>query len=805
MRLLTMLCCCLLLTNIQLKAQSSGRDYHGQVITAPKTPVPYASVVLLSAVDSSRIKGAVADNEGYFTIRDIPALPALLRVTAMGYESRYITLTDISKQQQLLLEARMEKEVVITGNTRKPLVNIRPDGIVMNVASSINATGLNLIDLLRKAPGVMVSGEDKITVSGKSGILVYIDGVQINLSGADLADYLKGIPSDNIATIQIVTTPGARFDAAGNAGIILIKTKKLTQPGFNGNVAITAGIGNYYPKFNGSASFNYKTGKFNTYGSFSNINSLNRYSRHNVREQETNQQLVSFDQQWNNRNRRNSYNYKIGTDYSINAESTVGISLDGNINRNGFDATSQTLIYQQSPQLPDSTLIARNVTHFRPYNNTLSGSYTYLDTTGRELAITASYGANKKAADAWLPNTYFHPDGTPGYSTAFTNQHRANYTFGAARADYRQKLGLGNLETGIKFSDVQSDNDMRFYSIQADQHLPDTGRTNRFLYKEIITAGYFSYSFKLKRFSFVLGLRGEHTAGNGQLYSLKGNQLQAVDTAFFNLFPNILTTWKFHPQHNVSLSYNRRIDRPTYLSLNPFLFVMDELSYETGNPFLRPMFSDNLKLIWIYQEKYSAAISYSATHDMILEYADTLYGGRTFNTYVNVPYKHQVSLDLNASKNITSFWQAACGLNAFYMEVSNIHQAKNTSAIHRFTWTAYLNNSFSLPRKWSIELYGFYNAPFLDIPALVTSNCALDIGIQKKLLQDAGVFKLTVSDIFNGLNYDATRNYGGLSYRNISHWENRVLRLSFSYRFGNKNMKSPESRDSGAKDVKNRM
>jgi len=693
--------------------------------------------------------------------------------------------------------------VEVIANVKRPPIQIKADKIVVNVAGSINSTGLSVIEILRKAPGVRIVGEDNIMLNGKSGLLLYLDGNLINLKGKDLADFLSSMPSSNIESIEIILNPSSKYDASGNAGIISVKTMKNTNLGFNGNASLNSAFSNYMPKYSSALNLNYRSKALNIYGNYNYFHNDNRFRMDYFRRQEVRNNPVTFDQKYENKSTAEGHDYKGGIDFFLSAKSTVGVMVEGNTGNGSALLNANTYISGANNHL-DSLLTAKNDIRRNNNRNTYTLNYNYNDTLGREFNVTGNYGKFNKYSDSHQQNIYLNPQGDETSKAIYYNQTATNIDIVSAMINYKQRLWNGYLETGMKYSRVKSENDLQYFNQITGTFIPDTNRTNQFLYKEDIAAAYLNYNFTLQSWSFQLGVRSEYTSSKGELESLVNVLKQSNDTIYFNLFPNIMITYAINKQHSLCLIYNRRIDRPAYQDLNPFEFVMDELSYVKGNPFLRPQFEDNLKLSYIYRQRYSTSISYANTHDFILNYRDTLAGGKTFATPINVTSMRTFSADLSARLNVTDWWEAYCGLNGFYQEIKGI--GKNTSAgLSQKTWSLHANNTFNLPYKWSAELSGYYNAAFLDVPAIVSPQWSLDAGIQKKLLKDAMVVKLSISDLFNSLEYRLKRDFGGLYYRSRSKWESQQVRLTINYKLGNKKLKDPDNRDNGLKDFKNRI
>lgn len=788
--------------HLQIKGQVSGHD---------NNPVSFASIVLLAAKDSSIVETAIADEDGRFIIKKLPEGKYIVCIVCLGYNNKYYPAIDMQigddflDNMQLIMDEKIEMidEIEVTATMKRPPIQINTDKVTINVANSINSTGLSAIEILRKSPGVRIIGEDNIMLNGKTGLLLYLDGNQVNLKGNDLADFLRSMPSSNIETIEIILNPSSKYDAAGNAGIISIKTKKNINLNFNGDISLNSEFNNYKPKYGGAFNLNYGSKMFNVYGNYNYFHNNTRVTMDYFRKQEVQNNLIAYDQKYKNKTDNEGHNYKGGIDFFLSSANTIGIVIEGNTGNGNAFLNSNTYISDVNSHL-DSLLLAKNNIRRNNNRNTYTFNYNYSDTLGREFNAIGNYGKFKKSSNSYQPNIYLDSQGNETSKATYYNETATDINITSAMFNYKQPLWKGTFETGIKCSHVETKNDLQYFNQAASITIPDTSRTNQFLYKENIVAAYSNYTFTLQSWSFQLGVRSEYTSSKGKLESLTNVNKQSADTSYFSLFPNVMITYAINNKHSLYLTYNKRIDRPAYESLNPFEFVMDELSYVKGNPFLKPQLTKSIKLSYGYQQQYLASFSYANTNDFILNYRDTLSGGKTFETPTNVTSMHIFAIDLSARINVTNWWELYGGINGLHQKIRGVGRIKSTNLYHN-TWSFYANNSFNLPYKWRGEISGYYNAAFMDVPAIVSPQWSIDVGIQKRLLKDALVVKLSISDLFNTLEYRLKRDFGGLYYQNHSKWVSQQLRLTFSYKFGNIKLKGPKNRENGLKDLRNRI
>jgi hypothetical protein len=787
-----------------VKGQGVAGRIAGRIIDQEKHPVPFISVALLNEKDSTLVKAAVADEQGKYSFEGIPGGHYMIVSTGIGYRENVYKLPAYNGTESvqvpdisLLKSERMLKETVISG--KKPLVQMKADRTILNVAGSINATGSNALELMRKAPGVRVSGDESITVNGKNGLMIYLDGKPTNLSGKDLMDFLKSIPSTSIQSIEIISNPSAKYDAAGNSGIIDIKTKKNANLGLNVSATINANFGSYNPKYDGSLSLNYRGRKYNVYGDYNYFNNNNRTRFNFLKKQSDNGEPITLDQQFINYTHARGHNYKAGVDFFLSPKSTIGVIMNGNNNKGDVFGDSKADISDAGSH--GQRLISTNTQQQKNNWMNYNVNYHFTDTTGREFSMDGDYGTYTVRANSYQPN-YYYQGGTETDRKIYNSYTSSDIEIASFKADYQQRLLGGNISVGAKFSSVKSDNGVSFFNVIDDVNQPDTGRTNQFVYREKIAAAYLMYNLKLKKWEMQAGVRGEHTAAEGTLTTLSKSLVQAVDTSYFNLFPSATVTYNFNDESSLGIAYSKRIDRPNYRSLNPFEFVLDELTYSKGNPFLRPQYTNTIKLSQNYR-KLNVSVSYSNNKDYMMSFIDTIDGRKSYETRINMYYQKLYDLNIFYQLPVAKWWDADFNLYYYYEDIKGL-AGKNILHRTQNSYSLSTNHTFRLPHKWTMELSAFYNSRSLWGAFIVDPQWTVDAGVQKKILKDAGIIKLSVSDIFNSLQLSNVRDFGGYYIKSDRTWETTQLRLSFSYKFGNLKLQGPRNRDTGVEEEERR-
>jgi iron complex outermembrane recepter protein len=454
-----------LLSALTLVNVSFGQNITGIVKDQDQKPLEKSSVSLLKAKDSTLVKMDATDKNGKYAFVNIPDASYLVMATNVGYANAYSKPFTLNGEKIIVPEIIMEKTStqlsVVTVTARKPLVEVKSDRMVVNVEGTINATGNDALELLRKSPGVLVDKDDNISMSGKNGVSIYIDGKPSPLSGSDLSNYLKSLQSSSIESIELITNPSAKYEAAGNAGIINIKLKKDKSMGTNGSITAGYNIG-VLSKYNGGINLNHRTKKMNI---FSNYN----YSNYNWYNKQTLYRELAdsiFNQHTKMTGNFTSHNVKAGVDYFLSKKSTVGILVNGNFTKSSFNSNGVMSIADIPTNTIDKYLKANTDLHSDRTNMNFNANYKYADTSGRELNVDADYGFYNLNNRQYIPNYYYALDGiTETNRKIYRTNAPTNIDIYSIKADYEQKLGKGKLGYGGKIGFVETRNKFNRYEV----------------------------------------------------------------------------------------------------------------------------------------------------------------------------------------------------------------------------------------------------------------------------------------------------------------------------------------------------
>lgn len=776
-----------------------------------------STVTLLNAKDSSVVKLAVSGADGRFSVNTGRSGNFLVSVSHVGLATSYSKVVEVSGSGSTDLgDISLSKSTgdlkAITVTAKKPMVEVKADKTILNVEGTINATGSDALELLRKSPGVLIDKDDNISLAGKNGVQVYIDGKPSPLSGSDLSNYLKSLQASQIEAIELITNPSAKYDAAGNAGIINIRLKKNKAYGTNGSVNAGYNIG-VYPKYNVGITFNHRNKGINVFGNY-NYNNAKQNNVFNLRRelQDTlfnGATLMTF--------KNNSHGFKTGLDYFINKKSTIGVLVNGNIGYNKLESDSRTPISYQPTGIVDRVLVANNRTKMDRNNVNFNINYKYADTAGRTLDVDADYGLYRLKSNQLQPNYYYNPAGTTllgQYMYRFISPTDIDiYTL---KADYEQNFKKGKLGVGGKTALIRTKNNFQRFDVTQltpETKTLDVARSNQFNYSENINALYVNYNRQFKGIMIQAGLRMENTSSSGDSYGLKADgsvntgSKKTFDRNYTNLFPSAAVTFNKNPMNQWGLSYSRRIDRPAYQDLNPFEFKLDEYTFQKGNIDLRPQYTNIVTLTNTYKYKLNTSLSYSHVADVFTQLIDTADKSKSFITKKNLATQDVVALNISYPfmyKTYMAFVNLSGNYSKYKADFGGGSRVVNLDAA---SFNIYMQHSLKFGKKkdWTGEVSGWYNSPSIwqgtfESKAMWT----LDAGMQKVIFKGKGTFKVSVSDIFFSMKWSGESNFAGQRTIASGNFESRQLKTSLTWRFGSNTVKAARQRSDASEEEKRR-
>ena len=797
---------------------------NGSVADGSQKTLESATVTLLKAKDSAVVKFTVAAKDGAFAIDGIAFGRYLVSVTAVGHQKGFSPAFEISAENAVVqlktieLVSQSKSMGSVTVTARKPLIEQRIDRTVVNVEASVTNVGSSALEVLEKSPGISVDKDGNISLKGKQGVMVMVDGRPTQLGGADLANLLRNMNASQLEQIEIMTNPPAKYDAAGNAGIINIKTKKNKQVGYNGSFNASYGQGNL-PKFNEGFNFNYRQGKWNLFTNLShgyrernNQLDIQRNFLHEV----TKEVDSYFDQKARMKNSGSSYNTKIGADFFAGKNTTIGAVVSGYSGPNSFINRNHTNIYdKQGVWLSQTKAVSMQDESWKNFSTNLNFRQV-LDSAGKEITADLDYVTYDANNIQSLSNYYFNAasEVTRKGDTLYGKLPQIINIY-SGRVDYTMPLkGGARFEAGVKTSIVKTDNNAIYDTVVNGALVRDLSRTNGFVYEENINAAYVNMSGPLsKKWSAQLGLRLENTVSKGFSDGYKffpsTNSFAASDTSFnrnyTQLFPTAFLQYTANDKNTLVINYGRRIRRPNYESLNPFIEYLDRYTYQQGNPDLRPQFSHNIELTHSYKGFLNTTLNFTQTNDIIQQVLEQNSAkNETFVKQANIAKQRQFGLAISANKSINKWWTNSIYVNVFNNRFEGLI---NKTQVSIQATTLMLNGSqqFKLNKTLTAELSGWFRTAGIEGVFEGRPMGALNIGFSQQLLQDKATLRFTVRDIFLTQQFRAISKYGEVDVNIQERNDSRVATIGFTYRFSKGKVNGPKRRGSSANDEQNRV
>lgn len=791
----------------QAKAQGS---INGTVLRADQQKAEAAIVNLLRAKDSVLVKAVITDSIGQFEFLITKPDTYLISVGIQGTAKYYTKpIGPINADQSVKLDliqliaktATTLEEVTVA--SKLPFIEKKIDRTVINPDALITNAGTNALDVLEKSPGIQVDINGNISLRGKQGVMVFIDDKPTYLSSADLANYLRSLPSSTLATIEIMTNPPAKYDAAGNAGIINIKLKRTKTKGLNGSINTSYGQG-VYARSNNSFNLNYRVNKINFFTNLSyNINNSfqDLYIERQYFKPNTNSLNSTFNQNSYIKREATGVTAKTGFDYYINKKSTFGLVLNGFVNETKNTTTNNAQVGDANAQL--QSVVKAYSPSDRDFNNqSVNVNYTYkLNEKGKEIAANADYVGYNGVTNQYLLNSIFNANNNFVSSTNLISNLPSNIDIWATKLDYLNPLkNGGRFESGVKSSLVNTNNVANFYDEINSQQKPNYDFSNNFTYKENINAAYVNYNFNHKKFSFQTGLRFENTNIQGTQLGNPVRKDSSFTRKYNNLFPTIYMMYRLDSVgiHQLGLSAGRRINRPDYQAMNPFTYPLDRFTLYSGNPYLQPTFSQNVELSHTYKGRFTTAFEFTYVNDVISETIQQE-NGIFYSRPGNLGKQYAFSLSFNGAFNPAKWWELK-----LYTEItmndfrSNVYgQQLNNKGTY---WFLGPTNQFTINKKWSAELSGTYTTSVVVGQFITIPVWTMRMGFSKKILKEMGSLKFNLNDIFysNQPGGDILA-VASSSAKWKSFLDTRVATISFNYRF-NKG-KSLNARNTGGSDA----
>ena len=781
---------------------------NGIVLDDQFKPIDYATVGLFKTSDSSLVKTELTKADGKFEFINIDRGTYFVKVNMMGYaiyKGKSFALTEnkiIISLENIILKTEGKSLNAVTVTALKPLFERRTDKTIMNVENSSIAIGSTALEVLQKAPGVTVDQNDNIMMQGKQGIMILIDGKETYMSNTDVANLLRNMQSAELETIELITNPSSKYPAAGNSGIINIKTKKNRNGGTNGSINSAAGYGKNF-RGNLGGNLNHRTNKLNVFGNYNYGNNRNNNLLEINRIANGNPDTYFMQVTTANKKRTNN-NFKAGIDYFINKKNTIGLLVNGYLNTSLETPNGKTLI-GKSYSKTDFVLKSDGIIENKYQNFSYNLNYkSVLDSSGSEISADLDYANYFGKNNSIYENDYRFINGSSIRPlNIIRNNSPSEIYIKAVKVDYNVSLNKTlKLEAGLKNSWVKTDNNLIAEELVNNVWQNDLRRSNQFIYDENVNAAYANLNKEFKNTSIQIGLRVEQTKSKGNL--ITNNQV--VKRNYWDFFPTLFLQQTLSKNNQVGFSYSRRIDRPSYDDLNPFVFYLDEYTYSKGNPFLNPQYTHSFEINYTFMQKYMLSVNYSRVNDVITQ---VLLPDPTkkalFQTNTNLAKNINYGANLNVPIKLAKWWDINNNLNIFYLSFEEQNLGGISLKTGKTSYQYKVQNTFVISKGFTAELGGSYESP-LDYGTLSIENrYSIDMGLSKSLFNKKASLKIALSDVFNTDETNLTSALPGLKYNVYQKNDTQIGRISFSYRFGKNEIKPARKRSTGTESEQRRM
>jgi hypothetical protein len=760
----------------------SSESIRLKITDQQNTPITTAMIELLNA-DSSLIKVVLPDTSGLVSINRNIVGGRLLRVSAVGYTPQVLNMSPAFSDNERLVSLQPQNKMLenLTLTARKSFIELKPDRTVVNLEAGTSTVGTSVMEALEKLPGVTIDKEGNIGLKGRAGVLVMIDGKPTYLNGSDLVTLLNGMSSSQVSQVELMDNPPAKYDAGGNAGIINIKTKKNNQRGFHGTLTTSYAQG-FYPRGNNNLTLNYRVGKFNlflnhslnAFDQFTKVYALRTYYKSDRATVASLLEQPSF-----LKTNGLTQNVRTGIDYAISSKTSLGLTLSGLAIERKSNNNNPALWMNATRQV-DSLVNTKSKNNTAWRNGGIALNFRHSFNPNRDLSADVDILGYRIRGNQFFENYSVSP---VNYSEASYANIPTDINIITAKADYSAQLKSVKLEGGWKSSNIKTDNLAAYQIKDGNLWLEDFGKSNHFLYEENIHAIYANTSTKQRNLSLQGGLRYEMTAYDARQL---GNQ-QVKDSSFSrtynSFFPSVYASFEKDSSHTFTLSAGRRIDRPAFQKLNPFLFIINKYTYQQGNPFYRPQYTWNIEINHLYKSFLITGLSYSVTSDYFSQIFPIDSSGIVLYTEGNLSRLQNIGLSVGMQLTPVSWWSFSMQTVLNRKKMQGVIGNSMTANITQYNIN--LNNQFRFKKGWGGEITGYYNSKSQqDIQEILDPSGQLSLGLSKSVLQNKATIKLAVRDVFY------TNWIKGLSYfNNATEYfkltrDTRIAAFSFTWRFG---------------------
>lgn len=800
----------------------SQNSITGKLTTEEGEPIPFANVLVLTSLDTTLVKGALSSESGEFELDKINNGTYIVRYSVVGFKTYHSPVFELSSSQAsknfgtVVMDEDAQQLAEVTIQAEKQLYQQEIDRTVVNVQSSILTKGSSALQVLERAPGIYVNRQNNsIVLNGKSSVMVMQNGKPIRMSSDQVVAMLNGMSADNIDKIELITTPPAKYDAEGTAGLVNIVFKKGEEMGTKGSVSLTAGYG-VAEKAMTSINLTHKTSKVDIYGSYSF--SHDKGSTKGLDKGYFNGAAMGatdFNFRRSTDFVSTSHNAVLGFDAKLTPTTTIGSSINYNNNSVTYDVWNRS----EFTLLPDSLLLMNaNLNGPNSWNNWLANFYIEKELgNGGKINFDLDY-LNYTNENNYAITTMFLdregndvPTGGGLFSPRQRSVARTPIKVGVSKIDYTKQLNPKmKLELGIKGTYTKSSNGSKIESQEGSEWIGDLRTTNDIDMSETISAAYTSLNSQLDASTNLnVGIRYEysHTLLESEDEEYK------VDRKVSKFFPSVFFSKKLGDKSEFQLSYTKRISRPSYNDLASFLVYNDPNTVIIGNPSLKPVFTDNIKAGYNFSG-YSVSLLFSNDKNPVAAYQaiQSPDGDLFYVTTVNLKYQRSFDLQANIPVQVNPWWSMNANVTGSFRQYKLEHTEEKLEKQY-FNFNISGSQTFKLPENFSLEVSGWYVSRQFVGSKILEGFGMLNAGLKKDFKNNGGSLQLSVTDILKTLKFHGyfghlTEEAFALDSETMFKVESSIrpiVKLSYTRTFGNNSVKDSRRRGTGSQEERGRV
>ncbi len=771
----------------------SQSEVSGSVTDSLGTPVAYAPIGIFVAADSTVAKGTLTNEKGKFLIDKINPGQYFLKIMAVGFNEKVIEnirLDSISNSSPIYTIHLSRSANTLDGVTVfavRPVIEFKNSNVIVNVENSPLAKGNSVFDLLSKLPGVSVV-DNTVMMQGKTGVTIMIDNRPQHVSGTQLINLLKSMNADLVKTIEILKNPPVKYDASGTSGMINIISKKTTQAGFTATVFSSYSQG-FYGQYTAGASLNYQSERMVFYSTLSGSHNYERQTENLKKNFSSDSGSTDLFMANTIKTLNKNLNYKAGLDFILGVRDVIGVKVEGMPGNTDGNSKGRNTVYGAN-DLGFDHLNSKNISSDNWNATNYEVNYDHkLDTLGSAFSIVGDYTRLTETTSGDNSNNFYDRNELivlPANNYRSTN--KGNSGLFSGRADLKKFINTSSsYEAGLKWSSSEISNNYVFEKFihLTNAYVGDRDLTNNYTYKESNYAGYLNYVKSFKKLSMQFGSRFEKTFLDGEN---TGKDFR-LRKEYFNVFPNISFDFKESDKHDFQLNLTRRIDRPDFYNLAPFIIFHDQFAYEKGNPFLLPDYANRGEVAYAYESLFATSIAYTYTENAIMGYTSQNDTTKIMaENSKNMKSSSSLELSVYYEKSLTERWDlSASGSFSNKTAKGEIDGVSfNRTGINYFVNAS---SDFLVTEYAKMELSGSYFGPNMFGIARVKPRWYLSFALNVSMLDERLDLTVGVDDIFYSSLPKSQVNFENQNWTYAQTNDTRRFRVSLNYKFGKMDIK----------------